>query len=175
MKPDQFYIDKVRAGVKEHITLAAARWDMPGMLVLDVAPNEHDGARTAFMSADVETMDISPKYNPTHVRDICEFVPLNSEFAVKYDCIICTEVLEHTAHPFAAAANLMAMLKPGGELYLTTPFNLRIHNPLPDNWRFTEHGLRILFKGYKIQITQTETPERQLMPIQYKTIVWRNK
>ncbi len=63
------------------------------------------------------------------------------------------------------------MLKPGGLAFITTPFNLRIHGPLPDCWRFTEHGLRELFKDFDIlELSSLESEERFLMPIQYTLI-----
>ena len=53
---------------------------------------------------------------------------------------------------------------------MTTPFNFRIHNPLPDCWRFSEHGLKVLLKDFqKIEISENGT-ERFLFPVQYKTI-----
>ena len=73
-----------------------------------------------------------------------EFLPDDS-----FDCIVCTEVLEHTLQPFAAVAELRRLLRAGGRLFLSVPFNFRIHGPLPDCWRFTEHGLRAMFAGWE--------------------------
>jgi len=51
------------------------------------------------------------------------------------------------------------------------PFNFRIHGPLPDCWRFTEHGLRELLKKFStVKIDQIDTPNRDLMPIHYTVI-----
>ncbi|MCK5818286.1 MAG: methyltransferase domain-containing protein [Psychromonas sp.] len=50
-----------------------------------------------------------------------------------------TEVLEHTLNPFRAINEIYRILKPNGILIMTTPFNFRIHNPLPDCWRISEH------------------------------------
>jgi hypothetical protein len=63
------------------------------------------------------------------------------------------------------------MLKEGGCLCVSTPFNFRIHGPLPDCWRFTEHGLRRLLWNFKIdELRPLDTPGRPLMPIQYTVI-----
>jgi len=44
-------------------------------------------------------------------------------------------------------------------------------NPLPDNWRFTEHGLRELFKEWaSVKVTAIETEGRELMPVCYRVI-----
>jgi len=63
------------------------------------------------------------------------------------------------------------MLKKDGLIFLTVPYNFRIHGPLPDCWRFTEHGLRALFSQLEIvQLTDIPTPGRDLMPIHYRLI-----
>jgi hypothetical protein len=60
---------------------------------------------------------------------------------------------------------------PGWLAYITTPFNFRIHGPLPDNWRFTEHGLRQLFSSMEIiSLEGVTTQDRDLMPIHYRLI-----
>ncbi len=83
-------------------------------------------------------------------------------------------MLEHTLQPFDAVAELRRLLAPGGHLVLTTPFNFRIHGPLPDCWRFTEHGLRALLADFEIvAIDAVETPDRPLMPIHYRTVARR--
>jgi 2-polyprenyl-3-methyl-5-hydroxy-6-metoxy-1,4-benzoquinol methylase len=117
----------------------------------------------------VETFDINPASGATHIGDICSY---NASIADgTYDYIVCTEVLEHTLQPFAAAREIHRMLKPGGMAFVTTPFNFRIHGPLPDCWRFTEHGLRALFSAFQIlELTALETPGRSLMPIQYTLV-----
>ena len=57
---------------------------------------------------------------------------------------------------------------------LTTPFNFRIHGPLPDCWRFTEHGLRALLTDFEIvTLDAVETPDRPLMPVHYRTVARR--
>lgn len=70
------------------------------------------------------------------------------------DCVICLEVLEHVQDPFAAARELVRILKPGGRLLLTVPFMTSYHGKgdtpdhagYPDYWRFTHQGLQHLFR-----------------------------
>lgn len=151
-------------------TVVAPRW-RPGYLVLDVAPQVHAGIRPHLdASARVETLDLDPASGATHILDLCkdtEAAPVG-----RFDMIVCTEVIEHTLDPFRAVLTLERMLKPGATLFVSTPFNFRIHGPLPDCWRFTEHGLRALFSRFEIEsITALETPGRPLMPIQYTSTV----
>jgi SAM-dependent methyltransferase len=39
-----------------------------------------------------------------------------------FDAILCIEVLEHVTNPFLAASEIVRTLRPGGRLFLTTPF-----------------------------------------------------
>lgn len=136
--------------------------------ILDVAPEIYKGCKGVFKNAIIETLDINDKSGATYIADLanCDIVPSS-----RFDLIFCTEVLEHTNDPFSCAKSLKRIIKDNGIAVITTPFNFRIHNPLPDNWRFTEHGLRLIFKsaGFKkIDILGIES-SRFLMPIQYVT------
>jgi SAM-dependent methyltransferase len=76
-----------------------------------------------------------------------------------FDCVICLEVLEHVANPFAAANELLRILRPGGALFLTVPFlhgyhghpesASASHDSFPDYWRFTHQGLEMLFANLR--------------------------
>lgn len=144
-----------------------------GGLLLDVAPQDHRGARPFFPeSVRIETLDIDPQSGADHIADLCVCADVVGH--ERFDFIVCTEVLEHTRQPFDAARNMLQMLKPGGLVFVSTPFNFRIHGPLPDCWRFTEHGLRELFKEYEIlELDALESDDRFLMPIQYTLVARR--
>lgn len=82
-----------------------------------------------------------------------------------FDYVICTDVLEHIPKPWVAVQELFAILKPGGTLLLTTPFNYHIHKTsmIKDYWRISEDGIRELLMneaGFrKIDITPIGHPE----------------
>ncbi len=143
--------------------------DAPGRL-LDVAPQIHEGARPFFPSSvAVETLDIDPNAGCTYTGDICKRNDCLPDGA--FDYVVCTEVLEHTLQPFEAVEEIWRILRPGGLLFVTTPFNFRIHGPLPDCWRFTEHGLRALLHRFEIvELKGIETAGRPLMPIHYSVV-----
>jgi hypothetical protein len=146
------------------------RFARTGTSLLDVAPQDHIGAKP-FLPKGIEyhTLDIDPKSGATYIADLCKCA-----LAVgynRYDYIICTEVLEHTRQPFDAVKNMYDMLKTGGLAFVSTPMIFRIHGPLPDCWRFTDHGLRELFKSFEIvELNSLESSDRFLMPIQYTLI-----
>lgn len=141
--------------------------------ILDIAPQDHAGVKPFFPdNVPVETLDIDEQSGAKHIGDLCD-ANFTSSLGL-FDAVICTEVLEHTLRPFDACANIFELLRPGGRVYVSTPFNFRIHGPLPDCWRFTEHGLRELFREFDLEtLDALETEGRFLMPIQYTLVARR--
>jgi SAM-dependent methyltransferase len=165
---DLEHLRMIRANVRLTIQAAAERHDRSGVRVLDIAPQDYLGGKEFFRNARLETFDIDPKSGADIVGDICR---RNEQVADQtYDVVLCTEVLEHTLDPFAAAREILRILKKGGTLFATTPFNFRIHGPLPDCWRFTIHGLKQLFRDYsRVEIREFDSMDaRFLMPLQYQ-------
>lgn len=58
------------------------------------------------------------------------------------DFILCTEVLHDIAEPDAFFNELRRLLKPGGKVFLSSPFVVPIVDGEFDHYRYTEHGLR---------------------------------
>lgn len=171
---DELNLKKIRKNVSDFVARCGEQYDATDAVILDVAPQDHEGARPYFKQATIETLDIDKNSGATYIADLCE----NNESVIpsdKFDYIICTEVLEHTLQPFDAVNELERILKPGGMVFVSAPFNFRIHGPLPDCWRFTEHGLRALFKNFEIiELKELESEDRFLAPIHY-TLVARKK
>lgn len=167
---DREFLALIRGNIAEFLTRVARRYAAGPARLLDIAPQVHEGARPFFpVEVTVETLDIDPGSGCTYIGDICCKNVLIADSS--FDYIVCTEVLEHTLQPFAAADEMLRMLKPGGFLFLSVPFNFRIHGPLPDCWRFTEHGLRVLLREYHIvELNQVETEGRPLMPVHYTVV-----
>lgn len=80
------------------------------------------------------SMDISAA-NPTkalkhypaakHIACIADAFRLPFATGV-FDCIIASEIIEHVPHPAEFVHELMRVLKPGGKLILSTPYNEKI-------------------------------------------------
>jgi SAM-dependent methyltransferase len=168
---DRAHLAIIRANVTAFLRRCGERLDAAGKLILDIAPQDYTGAREHFPRSVVKTLDINPSSGADYIADLCEnnatLIPDQS-----FDLVVCTEVLEHTLQPFRAVAEIQRMLRPGGLLLLSAPFNFRIHGPLPDCWRFTVHGIRSLLGSLftDIQVEEVETPDRPLMPIHYTAI-----
>lgn len=164
------FLKLIRASVNEFLANISTRYGLSSGLLLDIAPQDHLGARPFLPEAiSIETLDIDPASNATHILDLTRCARALGRD--RYNYVVCTEVLEHTLNPFAAVENIFQILKPAGLVFVSTPFNFRIHGPLPDCWRFTEHGLRELFKDFSIlELKSINTPGRDLMPIQYTLV-----
>ncbi len=163
------YLELIRTNISIFIKNCAKHYDKTGLL-LDIAPQDHEGASPYFKNSTVYTLDIDPSSNATYIADICSN---NSNLIEnnKFDYLVCTEVLEHTLNPFDAVNEIYRILKPGGLLFLSVPFNFRIHGPLPDCWRFTEHGLRSILNKFEIlELNSLDTVDRFLMPIHYTLV-----
>lgn len=167
---DEKHLKAIRDNVSRFISDCGKAYDNKGILLLDVAPQDHEGAAPYFTQAIIETLDIDPKSGATYVADLCAHndkrIPND-----RFDYVVCTEVLEHTLQPFDAVNEIERILKPGGLVFASSPFNFRIHGPLPDCWRFTEHGWRSLFKNFEIiELNVLEDNDRFLMPVHYTLI-----
>lgn len=167
---DILHLSLLRENVTNFIMKCSEKFDSTNCLLLDVAPQDHIGAKEFFKKSKIYTLDIDENSGANYIADLCQnnssIIPENF-----FDIVVCTEVLEHTLNPFEAVKEIYRVLKPNGIACISVPFNLRIHGPLPDCWRFTEHGLRALFNSFKIyELNMLETENRDLMPIHYTLI-----
>lgn len=55
----------------------------------------------------------------------CDAVDIPED--VKYDAILCTEVLEHVPDPVKVVEKIARLVKPGGDILLTAPFSSLTH------------------------------------------------
>lgn len=65
---------------------------------------------------------------------------------VSFDSVMHTEVLEHIIDPGFFLSECARILKPGGELFFTVPFQARYHYIPYDYWRYTPAGLAVLLE-----------------------------
>lgn len=117
-------------------------------VVLDVGGGHQRGSWTRPATEEWITVDIVRSYKPDIQADAAR-LPIKSN---SVDVIKCTEVLEHVRDADSVVAELERVLKPGGTLVLSMPFNYGIHGDPEDYQRYTEHKLRLLLKeGFTIE------------------------
>jgi SAM-dependent methyltransferase len=140
-----------------------------GLKLLEIGPQKRSEVQKTFSICDIETFDIVSDYGPDIIGDITQY---NSDIKDStYDIVTCLEVLEHTVNPFSSIQELRRILKHGGYLLLSAPLNWRIHGPIPDCWRITEFGWKVLLKDFEIiEIDKLDTPDRNLFPIKYNLL-----
>jgi SAM-dependent methyltransferase len=117
-----------------------------GGLVVDVGGGSLRGAY-AFANTTPTTrglrmvsLDLAPLPGVRVVAD-AHGLPLANHCA---DLVVCVSVLEYVHDPARVVAELTRVLKPGGVLYLSTPFVFPYHGPPADRFRFSPEGLRAL-------------------------------
>ena len=71
-----------------------------------------------------------------------------------YDVVICEQVIEHVPDPVAAVKNLHDLCQPGGQVVVSTPFLIKVHElwGMQDYWRFTPRGLRTLLERGGLEV-----------------------
>jgi len=177
IEPSRFDNDtflSTRDHLNSFINRVAKKYEQTGKRLLEIGSQNRSEVKIAFNMCNIETLDIVPDYNPDIIGDITKY---NSHINDStYDFITCLEILEHTVNPFTAIEELRRISKDEGYILFSAPLNWRIHGPVPDCWRFTEFGWRVLLKDFDIiEIDKLETPDRNLFPIKYNILVKCNK
>jgi len=158
-----------REHLNSFIRRTASKINHKGLKLLEIGPQERSEVKIYFDGCNVETLDIVDDYCPDIIGDITRY---NSHIDDStYDIITCLEILEHTVNPFSAINELRRIVKHDGFILFSAPLNWRIHGPVPDCWRFTEFGWRVLLKDFDIiEIDKLNTPDRNLFPIKYNIL-----
>jgi SAM-dependent methyltransferase len=167
---DNIYFPVSRAFINETRLEFINRYLQPDDVICDIG---NQGKNIPELQGrKLVTLDITPDTGPDIVADITRH---NAHIPDgHFDALLCTEVLEHVVEPFAAVRELKRIVKVGGYVLITTPLNCRIHGPVPDCWRFTEFGLKVLLRDFEIVLfRKLDTPDRNLFPLEYGVIVKR--
>lgn len=98
-------------------------------------------------------VDLRPGRGVDVVADAHRLPIRDGSFAV----VLTTEMLEHTSEPQRVVDEMGRVLRPGGLGLLTTRFLFPIHDAPHDHFRFTEHGLRHLFRAWSDVEVAAET------------------
>jgi SAM-dependent methyltransferase len=110
--------------------------------VLDVGAGTWSYPRKLFGSQCQYIAVDSVKHSNIDV--ICDIHLLNTTFAImSFDFILCIDVIEHVSKPWEAVIQMYDVLKIGGALLLTSPFNYPLHgnDVVRDYWRVSADGL----------------------------------
>lgn len=106
---------------------------------------------------DAIEIDIDPARGPDVVADVSDMTCFEDGTV---DAIICMEVLEHVHDPRKATSEMFRVLRPGGVVVGSSPFLLGLHEEPHDYFRFTLHGIALLFRKFE---TMTIRPRNSYM------------
>jgi len=104
--------------------------------------------RTALAAAgvtDVTGIDIVDGPGVDEVVDICaadDFVAANRD---RFATVLCMEMITHVPQPFLLGANVSAVTRPGGAVFLSECIVRKLSRMPTDHWRFTYTGIQLLF------------------------------
>lgn len=101
-------------------------------------PPEEQAKAWWYVNLDMDT-------RPNVYGDVQQ-IPLRGQ---SVDCILCTEVLEHLSHPQKCVDEMYRILRDDGLVLTSVPFLYPVHADPFDYQRFTEDGLRNLFREFK--------------------------
>jgi len=108
----------------------------------------------AYLAEDVDYVGVDRAAGP-HVQARADMAALPFASA-SFDGALCTEVLEQSPRPWAIVAELARVLRPGGRLYITAPFDWHFVDEPYDYFRFTTHGLRALLESAGLRVDVVE-------------------
>ncbi|ABK43105.1 Methyltransferase type 11 [Magnetococcus marinus MC-1] len=112
-----------------------------GGVILDIGGKDARGCY-AFGQPPAESrlicLDIMPGPGVDMVADAHDLSQLGE---ASVDLVIAVSALEHMQAPWQVVAEIYRVLKPGGMLYVNTPFVFPFHGDPDDFYRFSHHGL----------------------------------
>ena len=113
--------------------------------VYEEYPEFYVDTRKLLAGKELIQLDIDAATQP----DICDdVINIDKHFAPgSVGTVLLLHVLEHVTQFWALPAKLKTILKPGGRVFIQTPWNFRFHGPRPDCWRISDDGYEALFKN----------------------------
>lgn len=125
--------------------------------VLDAGCGEgrHRGCFTHARYIGVDLSIGDARWNYRGIDAVADLAALPFRDAA-FDAAVNVVVLEHTRRPDRVVAELARVLRPAGRLLLVAPQCWEVHQAPNDFFRFTRHGLALLFAGAGLQAARIE-------------------
>lgn len=128
---------QMASAIKRHFRVGA------GISVVDIGCGDQPyEALFHTFAARYVAVDVVPRPRVDVVAP-AEALPFNDS---SFDCVLCTQVLEHSEDPQKVIREARRVLKPQGVAILSTHGVYRYHPNPEDYWRWTHAGLERLFR-----------------------------
>ena len=139
------FLDRIAAYAPQDPVVEVGRMLSTGK-VYDEYPELFVDTRQLFSGRRLVQIDIDPLTKP----DICDDVlNIDRHFQpATVGTVLLLHVLEHVTEFWRLPEKLHRILKPGGLVFVQTPWNFRFHGPRPDCWRISDDGYEALFKNW---------------------------
>ena len=116
------------------------------------APGLNVGCGATDLHPRMLRVDVDPAARPDSLSSADGLPFADNTFSVA----VSQEVLEHLREPQLALAELARVVRPGGLLYLQTPFIIGYHAAPADYWRFTNEGLAAMLQRAGLVVESLE-------------------
>ena len=113
--------------------------------VLEIVGGRHSNRNYRPGSKEYVTLDKSAGTEPDLVADAVDMPFPDGSI----DAILCTETIEHVMDYQKLVGEIHRVLKDNGTCVLSTRFLYKLHDEPGDYFRFTEWGLKYLFKDFR--------------------------
>lgn len=139
-------------------------------------------------SSDELVLEIGASYKPNrqlYSREIAGDITYHPELDGQFDAhalpfadgsferVVCIEVLEHCHTPQRVLDEIHRVLKPNGQVILTTRFVFPLHDVPHDYFRYTKYGLQHLCRAFsKIEI-QEEVQSAETIAVLLQRLVFQ--
>ncbi len=98
------------------------------------------------------SVDISNPHGELDIiADVQDLTTIDDE---QFECVYCSQVLEHVPRPGNALREFFRVLKPGGTVLIAVPHLSALHEEPHDYYRYTQHGLRYLLESSGFEIVE---------------------
>lgn len=139
--------------IRDYVSIVADLFELPDP-IWDIGayqvPGQEDlvNLRDTFAGRDFVGVDMRQGPGVDLVENVERITAPNESVGT----ILCLNTLEHVCNIISAGRQMYRVIKPGGVLVLSTPFDFMIHDFPGDYWRFTPQALSYLTRDFPQRI-----------------------